>query len=169
MDDQYDFGESQVGRVPIAINDLVKLANDIWDDVKKSKKDDEETLNYYFSKYSDFSSSFPLILRFMIQTKSFSKSAFTKFLHKFNTIKQSDKKEFTKVQGEYLVYLYSEKGHKTSSDINNYRLFIQKQLLDELEEIEQCQKEAAEKIIEMDKGISDERRASLFKYLSTQT
>jgi hypothetical protein len=126
----------------LPINDILELADIIWKDIKKLPNNDnsnDSTYQMIFDKYKDFGYSFPLILRWMVQLKKYSSKSFKKFLLKYSTANIESKKDFLILQAEYLVYLYKEDNKYDKNQVNLYREFIIKQLLEEdviLQELE---------------------------------
>lgn len=156
----YIFSEANVkydNKLPL--DDLLSLADSIWKDVKKDKNiidtDEELEKKYYeiYNKHHDFGTSFPLILRWMVYMDKYSNKAFKKFLIKYGNSNISNKKEFIIVQAEYLVYLYEENRHYNKKNVNAYRDFIIKQLLDEEEEIKKIHEEFQAEVKKTDNNI----------------
>lgn len=168
MDDaEYIYTETEVSSdvnhaQSLPIDDLVKLGGDIWNDIKKLPEDkSEEVYHAMYNKYRDFGSSFPLILRWMVQIRKYSSKAFRKFLIKYSSAKITTRKDFLILQAEYIVYLYEENKHHDKNSVNLYREFIIKQLLEEDEKM-------CNIIDETDKEInrlSDEKRNRLYNYI----
>jgi hypothetical protein len=173
VDPQYIFTETNVSQTysqNLPIEDLVKLADQIWADVKthpdfgttdEKDKEHEDMYYIYFDKYKDFGLSFPIILRWMIQMTKYSSKAFKKFLIKYNTANVSDKKESLILQAEYIVFLYKESQHYDEKNVNFYRDYIIKVLLEEHNAHEKIQEEIKQEL----EKIKDEKRIELYEYL----
>lgn len=155
---------------------LITLANTIWQDVKtelkKVKSDTEdnevEIDKLYvtmFDKYKDFGTSFPVILRWMVQMKRYSERAFKKFIVKYSTYDIKSKKDFLILQADYVVYLYEETNHYTKNEVNKYRNFIIKQLLDEDSVFEQIHKDVEQEELKNKEKKSNECREKLYSFL----
>lgn len=152
----------------LPLDDLITLGNKIWKEVKnnpdiKNDKKAEEIYYTVYNKYRDFGSSFPLILRWMVQMHRYSEKAFRKFLMKYSTASLSSKKDFLILQADYIVYLYEENKHYDKKNVNAYRDFIIKQLLEEEEEIKHIQQELTTELAVID----DEKRQRLYDYIKS--
>jgi hypothetical protein len=144
----------------LPINDVMVLADQIWNDIKHNSSSDDNKMEIYYSKYKSFANAFPLVLKWMIQMNVYNKSAFKKFLYKYNNTKISDKSSFLTLQAEYLVYIYRESKHVTSTQINEYRKYVINALLEEDKEFEKIQDQ-----IKQEKSL--ERRKNLYNYLKS--
>lgn len=166
--EQYIFTESNIqeGTKELPLDQLLELADKIWSDVKHNpgfNKEEKlsELTDYYFNKYKDFSYSFPIVIRWMIQLGKYNKKAFKKYLFKYKETKITCRKDFAILQAEYLVFLYKEENHYDQKYINNYREFIVKQLVEE----EELHKKVEEEFNDELKKIDREKRERLFQYL----
>lgn len=167
MDEQYEY-TSQYCQYNhnYSQEQLLALANAIWQEVKKDKQTDLDSLYVsVFDKYKDFGMSFPLILRWMVQMKKFSEKAFKKFLIKYSSSKVNSKKDFLILQAEYLVYLYEESKHYSKSDVVQYREFIIKQLLEEDALFDKVHEEVQIEEKKNKEVLSKESREKLYNYL----
>lgn len=150
----------------LPLDDILALGNNIWNEVRhnpdiKNEKKAEEIYYATYNKYHDFGSSFPLILRWMVQMHKYSEKAFKKFLRKYSTANISSKKDFLILQADYIVYLYEENKHCDKKHINTYREFIIKQLLEEEEQMKKIDEELKTEIANLD----DEKRKRLYEYI----
>lgn len=153
----------------LPFNDIIELGNKIWNEVKnnpdiKNEKKSEEIYYKYYNKYNEFGSSFPLILRWMVQMHKYSEKAFNKFLRKYSTASISSKKDFLILQADYIVYLYEENKHYDKKQVNTYREFIIKQLLEEEEQIKKIDEEVKIELSNLD----NEKRKRLYEYIKNQ-
>lgn len=163
MDSNINYAKS------LPLDDIIKIANNIWHEVKKHPDihDEKKSENIYhniYNKYHEFGSSFPLILRWMVQMHKYSEKAFKKFLIKYSSANISSKKDFLILQADYIVYLYEENKHYDKKHINSYREFIIKQLLDEEDELKKIENELSSELNKID----DEKRKRLYDYLFIQ-
>lgn len=172
MDINYIFSETNVSNInyvqSLPLEEILKLGTKIWNEVKnhadiKDEKKTEELYYTFYNKYRDFGSSFPLILRWMVQMQKYSDKSFKKFLIKYSTSKIESKKDFLILQADYIVYLYEENKHYDKKHVNTYREFIIKQLLDEDEEMKKIQDELK---VELD-NIDNEKRKRLYEYIKS--
>ena len=76
--------------------------------------DSDKQLDYYQKNNHEFSMTFPLTLRYMIQLKQYNKKAFAKFIKKLQSNPYRSELEYCERQADYVKYLYME----TSSDHN---------------------------------------------------
>jgi hypothetical protein len=150
----------------LPLHDLISLANVIWNEVRTVNITDEDKLEDYYnqvhSKYKDFGSSFPIVLRWMVQIKKYSEKAFRKFLIKYSSAKIESKKDFLILQADYVVYIYKENKHHDRKNVEAYREFIIKQLLDEEAEMARIGEEYKQALKKMD----EEKRLELYKELT---
>jgi len=154
----------------LPLDDLLKIGNKIWNEVKSNPdiKDEKKSESIYYNiynKYHDFGSSFPLILRWMVQMHKYSERSFKKFLIKYSNTDISSKKDFLILQADYIVFLYEENNHYDKKQVNAYREFIIKQLLDEEDQIKKIDKEVKEEL----EHIEQEKRKQLYKYIKNKT
>lgn len=150
------------------LDELLSLGTKIWNEVKKNpdikdEKKSEELYYTIYNKYKDFGSSFPLILRWMVQMQKYSEKAFKKFLLKYSTANITSKKEFLILQADYIVYLYEESKHYNRKQVNTYREFIIKQLLEEDDELSSIQEELKTELQNLDM----EKRQRLYEYIKS--
>jgi hypothetical protein len=167
MEDQYVYTESRVQESyqHLSVDDLIKLANDIWKDIKSHPKfnDDsasDELTNEFFTKYKDFSYSFPIVIRWMIQLRVYSSKSFKKYLLKYKESNITSRKDFAILQSEYLVFLYKENKRYDQNNVNLYRDFVIKQLLEEEEEQIKIEKEFREEL----NNVNNEKRREAYEY-----
>lgn len=175
MDANYIFTETEVKpnvnyAKSLPLDDLISLGNKIWNEVRsnpdiKDEKKLEEIYYATYNKYHDFGSSFPLILRWMVQMRRYSEKAFKKFLMKYSTANISSKKDFLILQADYIVYLYEENKHYDKKHVNVYREFLIKQLLDEDDQMKKIEAELKTELASID----DEKRKRLYDYIKQQT
>ena len=167
--DNYIFTETKcdINRAQsLPLDDILQLGNNIWNDVKthpdiKDEKKSEELYYKIFNKYKDFGTSFPIILRWMVQMRRYSEKAFKKFLIKYSTANIESKKDFLILQADYVVYLYEENKHYDKKHVQTYRDFIIKQLLEEEDRIKAIQEELNK---ELD-SIDYEKRKRIYDYI----
>ena len=169
----YEYAETSVQssvQTPRATPEqIVNIANTIWDQIKKSKVDvqdenaSEELLTLLQNEFKDFNNSFPLVLRWMVQTRQYSSAALSKYLKKHSTATLDTRESFLRLQAEYLVLLYKENNsHQNGAAIKNYRDSIVKQLLDEDKKFMKLQEIAANELTELQTAVDKERRQNIF-------
>lgn len=156
-------------------DDIIAEAEEIHKKVLAAKlKDDdaagqEALLKRIQDEHRDFNVSFPLMLRWTVQTRQYRRTAFARYLTFMKGKEWKDRKDFLRDQGEYLVILYKELHHKYDSrQVAQYRQAIVAQLLKEDEEFEAMKKEAESELERKNKDIDQERRRNLYAYLMKQ-
>lgn len=167
VQENYIFSEHNVNMLhknSLPLKELLILAKQIWQDCQRNSNNKE--YDTMFTKYRDFGTSFPLVLKWMVHMNKYSERAFKKFLIKYNATNISSKKDFLILQADYIVYLYEEDKHYDKKNVNNYREFIIKQLLEEEEELKQIEDEFKSKIEKIESNNDNEKRQLLFDYIS---
>lgn len=175
-DDQFIFTETNIKNINVNydqnhldLGELVKLSNDIWNDVKchhlfNIEEKESEMLRIYFTKYKDFAYGFPIVLKWMICLQQYSQNAFRKYLYKYKEAKITDRTEFVKIQAEYLVFLFKENKHYKIDDINQYRNFVIKQLLEEENLQKQIEQEFTKEINIENEKEDKNKRLEIYEY-----
>jgi hypothetical protein len=118
--------------------ELVAMAKKIWRavrDSKVAKADDagnDRLLGQLQTEYKDFATSFPLVLRWMVQTRTFKAKAFHDYLKLHAAAKITTREDFLRLQAEYVVLLWrAEHPHPDEKVVRRYREDVSKQLIDE--------------------------------------
>lgn len=93
----------------------VKEANAINRDFRKRLENpefkamgDEKWLDYYQRRNHKFATTFPIVLRYMIQLGQYKEKAFRKFIKRLQNKRYKDEKEYCERQADYVKYLYME-------------------------------------------------------------
>lgn len=155
-----------------SVDEIIVEAEEIYAAAVKAELTDEEhgreeLLKHLQELHPDFNSSFPLVLRWTVQTKQFRRAAMVRYLDYMKGREWKDRKEFLTDQGEYLVYLWREMKKKFSAkELNDYRKFVVDALLKEDEELEKMKKEAETEVKKIDEKIDQERRRKLYALLT---
>ena len=155
--------------------ELVAMANNIWRKVTKSGIDEKDTkgtdrlLEELQAEFKDFNTSFPLVLRWMVQLRQYKPKAFEKYLLKHSSAKLDTRKGFLELQAEYPVLLYRETHkHPDENFVRRYREHLVQQLLDEdkvfMEMQKKVEKDLEQEAAEMDR----DRRQKLYEYVLAQ-
>lgn len=136
----YDFAEvpveATVGSAGRATpEELVELAAEIWQAVRASgvPPEDEggsaDLLDAFQVRYKDFATSFPMVLRWMVQMRKFGREPFRKYLLKHATAKLSSHEEFLDLQADYLVLVYrADHPHPDERLVAAYRVAVREAL-----------------------------------------
>jgi len=116
------------------VEEIISIADDIYQDVLKQykkkllpeqftgiKDTDEYTrvVKDLQQRYKEFNTSFPIFIRWTVQTGDYSRVAFKKFLEKYATFPLRTMEDFLSLQRDYVVYLYKEKNpHWDTARVN---------------------------------------------------
>lgn len=154
---------------------LVVLAKEINARVRESgvaagdAAGNERLLQRLQVEYRDFLSSFPLVLRWMVQMRQFSEKAFRQYLAKHAAAHQQGMRslgEFNELQAEYLVLLERERvPREPSKYFAQYRENVVRALKDEAERFQALRAEAAAEIEAATHAEAAERRKELYRLL----
>jgi hypothetical protein len=98
------------------IQTYIKDAGEIWADIEDRNKNDssfiklnvDEQLDFYQKNYHQFTMTFPIVLRYMVQLRQFNKKAFIKFIKKMTSNPYKTELEYCERQADYVKYLYME-------------------------------------------------------------
>lgn len=153
-----------------SVEELVSMAKEIWSEVIKTNPEHcDRLLGEMQKRYSDFNISFPLVLRWMVQMRSFSPKAFETFLRKYKDADLSSREKFLELQAEYIVILYKQlHPHYDERAVKEYRKNLVKQLLDEDKEFIKVQKEVEEEMSKLEESNDAERRRRLYEFIMAQ-
>jgi hypothetical protein len=156
-------------------DDIIKIANTIWSKVVSSgiKSDDDAGNDKLFEslheEYKDFGTSFPLVLRWMVQARQYKPKALKLYLLKHASTELNSREDFLNLQAEYLVMLFREQQvHPTEAAINLYRTQVREFLLKEDKEFVEIQKQVEADLEAAEKKANLERRLELYKHLLSE-
>jgi hypothetical protein len=175
----YEYADVQV---PLSANtasaqratpeELVALAGQIWKEVNESgvlpgdSAGNDALLEDLQKQYHDFSTSFPIVLRWMVQMRVYRPKAMKKFLMKHATATLDTREAFLELQAEYLVMLYRESHERPNElHVRNYKQTVIKQLLDEDKEFLEVQRAVEEDLAKQAKLFDADRRQKLYAHL----
>jgi hypothetical protein len=155
--------------------ELIAMARKIWKQVARSgiaPGDDagnDKLLEKIQAENKDFNTSFPIVIRWMVQMRRFSSAAFEKYLMKHATAKLDTRRSFLELQAEYLVYVWRE-DHRNPDEkvVRRYRDSIVEQLLEEDKAFLELQKQVSEEVANQAEKIGQARRAQLLEFLLAQ-
>lgn len=179
MESNYSFSDvpvsTTVSTKRATVEEITAIAKQIWGKVAKSKIDkaddenNDKLLGQLQLEFKDFNSSFPLVLRWMVQMRKFNTKVFEKYLLKHASAKLSTREEFLELQAEYLVLLFREESnHPDESVVKKYRAAIVKDLLAEDKKFIELH-EQVEKDIEVQDSKNDvDRRKRLYEFILAQ-
>lgn len=152
----------------------VKDAEAIWSDFNERLKNDtafrdlksEDQLEFYQKNHHSFTMSFPIVLRYMIQLRQYSKKAFVKFVKKMASKPYRSELEYCERQADYVKYLYME---LSSSHNMKEAQAIWKNTYDmlakEVEVFKNAEDKVKEKLEKNDRQNNIEKRKELKKVL----
>lgn len=178
--DSYAYGEvpvtASVGSAQRAsLEDLVALAKRIWRSVRDSgvaAADDagnDALLKRLQGEHPDFTQSFPIVLRWMVQMRQFSGRALEMYLRKHATTTFDSRESFLRLQAEYVVMVFREKNRGVDQGaVDRYRDAVCKSLLDEDKEFQEIQKQVEADLEARGRELDQERRQRLYKQLLSQ-
>ena len=174
----YDFTsevdvDSNINQGFIDIDDLLVIASTVWKTVKEAavsvddKKQCELLLVDLYKQYHDFCHQYPIVVRWMVFQREFSKYSFKQFATKAAKKTLKKKEDFLEMQADYIVELYSSK-HKRCppNDLLEVRKNVLKQFLEEDEKFTEAQEESKKIVSEMDKEQKLLRRKLLHHFAS---
>lgn len=170
------------------IEESIKTATKMWDDIKKRVKDDEKFCDlsdndklkiYQTSEFKQFYNDFPIVCRYMICMGQFSHKAYKKFLLKcknvvHDPIKSREKgyhdEQWVCRQSDYIKYLWEsyQRQHYSPSEAKNIWMHAYKTLKKEFEDFKDLHKEVEEKIKTDHKSNKSELVKELLKRISSQ-
>jgi hypothetical protein len=176
----YAFGETPIEMTARSSQratpaELVGIANQIWKRIGDSGVDAEDgpgcekILEQMHAEFKDFSISFPLVLRWMVQLRKYSAKAFEKYLLRHATATLDSRQSFLELQAEYLVLLFREEHlHPDEGAVRRYRTAIVEQLLEEDRTFMDLQKKVEKDLEKMASDIDQDRRRALYEYILAQ-
>jgi hypothetical protein len=167
----------------VSIENIISSAESIWrevlatgvtklpeDQAGNAKRD--ALLQELQRRETDFQSSFPIILRWMVQMGQYRRDAFHKYLLKYKKAMETglaDEKEYIVLQAEYLVLLFREQHPRTSpKDLDAYRKQVVKVLLKETDEFKKIQDEVAKELEALKRADDLKARQELFALLTAK-
>jgi hypothetical protein len=153
-------------------DELVGMAKKIWAEVRRSKvgrKDDaanDELLERLQEKYKDFQTSFPIVLRWMVQRREFTEKAFRRYLVKHASAKMDKREEFLELQAEYVIMLYRDTHpHANEEVVRRYRLEVNRHLKAEDKTFMDVSEEVEKDLTAREKTFDADRRRKLYDTL----
>jgi len=172
----YAFGEknikTKIVENRVSPDEIIDIGKAIWQKVKMAKiklddhKANDDLLDTLQKEYKDFSFSFPIVLRWMVQMQKFSLKAFKRFLLQHAGKQIDSREDFLKMQCEYLVLLFRETAnHPEEKQVASYRENIVKTLLEEDKMFLDMHKEVEAELEVKEKDNDRERRAVLYELL----
>ena len=117
-------------------------------------------------EFKEFSISFPLVLRWMVQLRKFKSRVFKTYLLKHAASALTTREAYLELQAEYLVLMYrAETNHPTEKAVQQYRKMVIDSLMKEDKDFmalnDQVEKEMADQMVSNDQ----DRRQRLYAQL----
>ena len=171
------FGETVVPSRPgsgyASPEEILGIGRRIWRRIEESgvsPRDDagnDKLLAAIQTEFPDFTTTFPLVVRWAVQLRKYSTSALEKFLRLHSSADLSSRESFIKLQAEYLVVLFREENSKRHDEkaVQSFRTEITRQLLEEDKSFQELQKAAEKEAAEQAASVDAERRQKLFQFL----
>lgn len=154
-------------------DEILNIADEIWGEVKKRNLDvvkDSDKIDLFLedlqSKYIDFATSFPIVLKWMVQLRKYNKDVFRKHLLSIGTnpIKSTD--DFIEKQSTYIANI--EKQYNPNHNDKEYKVrkkMAYDTLKAEFDNIEKEEKKKAEENESLKDEIKKEQIAEIIKLL----
>jgi hypothetical protein len=155
------------------LDDADEICKDVVDHFKNnqsySDKTEEEKLIYledllakYQNKYKEFSMSFPIVLRYMVQMQQYNRKAFDRYIRRLYEKPYRSEEEYCKRQSEYVMYLYMEVNPRSKKKENEaIKKEVYDMLLKELNAFKEAQKKTKEEQEKNNRINNIERRKEL--------
>lgn len=102
-------------------------------------------------RYKQFNTSYPIFIRWTVQTGHYSKAAFRKFLEKLTITNPKTMEEFLELQRNYVVYLYKEMNpHYNTAYVNSMSSKLLTEMIKEETKFKEVSKEVDKDFEELD-------------------
>lgn len=160
-------------RPTASVEEVLAEADKIWARVARAgvPAGDAEKNDALFAElqeeFGNFSRSFPVVLRWMVQLRKYSRRALNVFLLKHATAPLATEDDFLALQAEYPVQFYAHdgKGSRAQKKVAAYRAGLLLQLKEERDAFEAAKKEADALEAERKAKASAARRETLYRLL----
>jgi hypothetical protein len=174
---EYEFGETDVkasiNTPKVSLEEVLQIGDKIFKQIKDSKvdpnnaADSDALLERLQTEHTDFLNSFPVVLRWMVQTRKYSTRAFKKYLMKHSSAKLDSRESFLRLQAEFMVLMFKEEHPRSPTNvINQYRQSIVDSLIEENRVFEEITKKVEEDLKQTKDNATEARRQLLYKYLT---
>ena len=135
--------------IEIVINTIKEILNKVKCSEIDPKNSEENTklLKILQNEYKDFSTTHPVVLRWMVEARQYDEQAFRTYARNHVKSTYKDRNEFWKCQGEYLILLFRRLNPKASvKAVRNYRDNVMGLLKKDNDEFDDANKKADEEI-----------------------
>jgi hypothetical protein len=157
-----------------SLEEIVAIAKQLWGRVKNSSVDakDNDGNDKLFEElrndkeFQKFATSFPVIMRWIVQARKYNLNALKHYLRKHATADLKTQEAFLDLQAEYLVLIFKEENpHISTKRIKTYRdgviAMLRRENKEFMEINDQVEKEMEERNKNLDKIRREELRAVL--------
>lgn len=126
----------------------------------------EERLSFYQKKYSEFTMSFPIVIRYLIQFGMYKQKAFSKYIKKLHNKPYKSEQEYCERQADYVKFLYMETNkHYNQTDIKDLWTEVYNSLIKEVELFKQAEETVKQRHEKNNVINAEERRKELMNML----
>ena len=167
--------KAPVGTGSASLPEITNIAKKIWKKALEAKIETlttvqcDKLLDDLQNEFKDFSQTFPLVLRWMIQMKQFNLTIFKSYLAKFSLAKVGSREEYLDLQAEYLVMMFRQNNlHPDEKKVQAYRKQLIESLIEEDKAFKDIQKEVEDQMKAEEKEINEERKQKIYKMLLQQ-
>lgn len=153
----------------------IQDAENIWTDFNYRYQNDTKfrqlspinQLEFYQKNHSQFMMSFPIVLRYMIEMKSYNTKAFKKFIERLYKKPYKTELEYCERQADYVKYLYMEcsKSHNMKDAQELWRQTYES-LEREVNAFKRAEEQVKNRLDSANSQNSQERREELIKLLN---
>lgn len=152
--------------IEFVVNEAVNIFKDIKSRGNRSKKTLDQLFDIYAKKYTDFSKTYPLVLRLMIAELSFSKKVFEKYLDKVSKNKWKNQDEFLESQVDYACMLFRHQNPKVQQNVlQNYRKSMMNGMTKERDDFKKKFEKGMDDFEQLERDNAKERREELLKLI----
>ena len=147
-----------------------KIKKPVNEDIPIDDKDEyRKVVKELQYKYKDFNASFPIFIRWTVQTLDFDADALREFLRKHSQSKLRTMEDFLELQTKYVVYLYKAKHpHWNTTTVTDLGVRLMQALIKEEKEFKDVSKEVDAEMKEDEKMRRDRIKQTLYEIYKTK-
>lgn len=164
-----------LGSGEASLEEITTISKKIWKKALEAKVEtltvaqSDKLLEELQDEFKDFSQTFPLVLRWMIQMKQFNLTIFKSYLKKFSLAAVASREEYLDLQAEYLVMLFRHNSnHPDEKKVQAYRRQLIESLIEEDKSFKEIQKEVEDQMKAEDKEITESLKKKIYSQLLQQ-
>jgi hypothetical protein len=125
----------------------------------------EEFMSELRKEFKEFCTSYPIVLRYMVQFESYKRKALEKYLNKIEKKPWKSESEYLESQADYVVILYKEMHPRwNSTHVNNLRRNIINMLENESKVFKERLDNSEKKVTETEDRINNEAKEEVKSY-----